>query len=65
MFPVGWNSEQVVRLCQSDIYNIGNCKLGWAFILIAAGTGVALVGAVMSWTPALKRKRDRRQSYSI
>lgn len=65
MFPVGWNAEQVVVLCDSDVYSIGNCELGWAFILIAAGTAVAIAGAAMSWTTALKRKRDRQQSYSI
>ena len=47
------------------MYSIGNCMLGWAFILITAGTAVALVAAFMSWTPVLKRKKDRQQSYSI
>ena len=67
VFPVGWNSDEVKSICgsKSNIYNFGNCTLGWAFIIIIVGTGVALAAAIMSWTPLLKRKKDREPSYAI
>ena len=66
VFPVGWNSSQVTSLCgpSSGLYKLGDCRVGWAFIVIITGTAVALVAAILSWAPLLKRKKDRSRRRS-
>ncbi|XP_011402532.1 PREDICTED: lipoma HMGIC fusion partner-like [Amphimedon queenslandica] len=61
VFPVGWNSPRVTSLCglNSGLYKLGDCRIGWAFIVIIIGTAVALVAAILSWTPLIKREKDR------
>lgn len=68
VFPVGWDRPQVKEVCgtSSSVYNIGNCTVGWAFILIIIGTVIGIIATCISWTPVLKRKKDeRRTSYTL
>ena len=59
VFPVGWKAPQVQSVCGSDTYKLGHCKLGWAFIVIIVGTGIGVIASFMSWTPVLKKKKNR------
>ena len=68
VFPVGWNAEGVESVCGRNVgvYSLGNCSVGWAYILIIVGTGVGLAAACMSWTALFKRKTDDDDSpYAI
>ena len=67
IFPVGWDVEAVKSVCgpEAGVYSLGDCEIGWAFIIILVGTAVAIAAAIMSWTPLLKRKKDDEHSYAL
>lgn len=67
VFPVGWDAKGVRSVCGEDagVYAIGNCSIGWAYIIIIIGTGLGLAAVCMSWTALLKRKNDEDSPYAI
>ena len=67
VFPAGMDVPQVQELCgrNSGRFNLGNCELGWAYIVICFGTAMGLIATALAWTPVRWRDRDREQSYSI
>ena len=67
VFPVGWGAKGVQSVCGTDAgtYTLGDCSVGWAYIVIIIGTGIATTALIMSWTPLLKRKSDENPSYAI
>lgn len=67
VFPVGWDAKGVRSVCGdgADVYSIGNCSIGWAYIIVIIGTGVGVAAVCMSWTPLIKRKTDEDSPYAI
>lgn len=66
-FPAGWDAEGVRQLCGDGAakYNPGDCQIGWAYILIIAGTAVGLAAASLSFSAGLKRRKIQEPSYAI
>lgn len=58
LFPVGFSAARVVMICQSDIYSLGRCTVGWTYMLYIVGTALSVVAAALSWTPIRSRKRS-------
>jgi len=58
LFPAGWDAPEVQLLCgtETDSYNLGNCRIGWAYILTIGGTVIAAVAASLSW--CTKKHKD-------
>ena len=52
LFPAGLGVPPIKSLCgvNADRFNIGDCSVGWAYIIVILGTFVALVATAMSWT---------------
>ena len=47
-------------------FKLGDCEIGWAYIVIIAGTAIGIVAVLMSWTPAKWKTKDNdRDSYTI
>ena len=67
VFPAGMGVNPVQELCgpESGKFRLGDCSLGWAFILIIIGTLLALVAMVMSWTALKWRDKEDHDSFSI
>ncbi len=67
VFPVGWDATDVQSICgtKAGIYDMGNCSIGWSYIVIIIGTGIAMTAMAMSWTTLLKRKSDGDASYAL
>ena len=61
IFPFGWDNIEVRQACgeTANNYELGNCKLGWAAFLIAAGTVATLV---CSWLSVSAGKSDRMKA---
>lgn len=68
LFPAGMNQGEVKVFCgaRAGRFKLGDCQLGWAFIIIIMGTGVALVATCMSWCTIRWREKHRdNQRYSV
>ena len=58
LFPVGFSAPRVVMMCQSNIYSLGRCTVGWTYMLYIVGTALSIVAVALSWTPIRSRKRS-------
>lgn len=69
LFPSGLDNDKVQHpnLCgdSASAYNLGDCKMGWAYITVIVGTALGIVAVMMSWTPVMWKKRDNRASYPL
>lgn len=72
LFPAGMSAPEVRNpaLCgmSADRFSIGDCSVGWAYIVTIVGTFFALVATSMSWTTYRWRDRDDdddRDSYNM
>ncbi|XP_054601850.1 LHFPL tetraspan subfamily member 5b [Nothobranchius furzeri] len=52
IYPDGWNSEEVKRMCgqRTDKYSLGNCTIRWAYILAIISILDAVLLALLSFT---------------
>ena len=59
LFPAGWDAPEVQLFCGSEAksYNLGNCRIGWAYLLTIGGTVIAAVATSISWCTK-KHKND-------
>ena len=51
VFPAGFDEFEVREICSqsADSYKLGQCRIGWAYILTIGGTCIAAVAASISW----------------
>lgn len=50
LYPAGWGSARIVKLCGEDAgaYGIGDCSIGWAFYACVGGTILVFICSVLS-----------------
>ena len=50
IYPSGWGSETVQQACgkKADFYEIGHCRLGWAFFIFVIAISLAFICAGLS-----------------
>ena len=62
LFPAGFGASKVKKICRtSEIFNVGECQLGWAYIVNICGVFIAIISAFLSWTPG-RWKKNRSNS---
>uniref|UniRef100_A0A0B6ZPP5 Uncharacterized protein n=1 Tax=Arion vulgaris TaxID=1028688 RepID=A0A0B6ZPP5_9EUPU len=66
IYPNGWDTTQVVQACghKSDVYNLGDCSLYWAFYTTAAGAGLTILCSSLT-CHAFKQKPYYRNTYDV
>lgn len=68
IFPAGIDNDIVrhPQLCgqSAGSFKLGDCSIGWAYILVMVGTGVGVVAVGLSWTPGCWREKHREASYN-
>ena len=67
LFPAGMDNPMVLSFCNNDgNFDIGDCQLGWAFIVIIVGTVLAAVATPLSLSTLKWREKEREmQSFSV
>ncbi|CAD5228905.1 unnamed protein product [Bursaphelenchus okinawaensis] len=50
LFPMGWDTQEVRDSCgtNADKFLLGDCELGWAYIILLVGAGLMLVCGALS-----------------
>lgn len=58
IYPAGWKSTEVQRLCgfTAESFVIGNCTVGWAYILAMVGIFDALFLAILALVLATRQE---------
>lgn len=68
VFPAGIDDDNVrhPQLCgpSAGSFTLGDCSVGWAYILVMVGTGVGAVAVGLSWTPGRWREKHSEGSYT-
>ena len=68
VFPSGIGSDSVQhpQLCGSnaDSFKLGDCTVGWAYILTIVGTGIGVVAASLSWTACYWKEKNKEGEYN-
>lgn len=56
VYPLGWNLDIIRKTCGSlsDMYNAGDCKIGWAYYLAVISCLDALVLATLAFILAAR-----------
>ena len=69
VFPSGIGSDGVrhPQLCGSSAgsFQLGDCTLGWAYILAVVGTSIGVVAAGLSWTACYWKEKNKEGEYTI
>ena len=69
IFPAGISSDGVrhPQLCgpSAGSFTLGECTVGWAYILVMVGTGVGAVAVGLSWTPGRRREKHSDTPYVL
>ena len=69
VFPSGMDSENVRsdNLCgqSADSFTLGDCNVGWAYIVVIIGTVIEVVAFMLSWSPSKSRRRDTEYTFDI
>lgn len=60
IYPSGWGSVEFQQACgnEANFYKLGHCKLGWAFFIFVAGTGLSFICAALSTATLSKPKHS-------
>ncbi|KAM9326333.1 LHFPL tetraspan subfamily member 1 protein [Gastrophryne carolinensis] len=63
LYPLGWNSPQIQQACGnvSSQFELGSCKLGWAYYCTGGGAAVAML--VCTWMSCFAGKKSKRPLY--
>ncbi|XP_043927588.1 LHFPL tetraspan subfamily member 6 protein [Protopterus annectens] len=63
LYPLGWDSEEVRQTCSnlSDQYELGTCKIGWAFYCTGGGAAVAML--LCTWMACFAGKKQKQYPY--
>ncbi|KAE9553742.1 hypothetical protein FO519_003052 [Halicephalobus sp. NKZ332] len=50
LYPLGWDNQEVLDACgsMSGRYILGECQIGWAYILMLAGSGLLITCGALS-----------------
>lgn len=68
VFPAGINEYvKHPELCgpSASSYEVGECSIGWAYILTMVGTGTGAVATGLSWTPGRFKEKHRKGGYVL
>uniref|UniRef100_A0A8C5MZ09 LHFPL tetraspan subfamily member 1 n=1 Tax=Leptobrachium leishanense TaxID=445787 RepID=A0A8C5MZ09_9ANUR len=63
LYPLGWNSPEIQQACGngSSQFQLGTCKLGWAYY--CTGGGAALAMLICTWLSCFAGKRGKPTPY--
>ncbi|KAL4712164.1 hypothetical protein ACJJTC_011025 [Scirpophaga incertulas] len=63
LYPWGWGADRVKRLCgeYSEPYIPGDCSIGWAFFVTAAGVALVFLASALSKTADKAANSDKVQ----
>lgn len=60
LFPAGMDDPVIRTLCENTAaFQLGNCQLGWAYIIMIVGTAIAIVATILSWSTIKWREKDQ------
>lgn len=56
VYPLGWDNEEIVRICGNSAsqFNLGTCGIRWAYILAIIGIFDAFILAILAFVLATK-----------
>ncbi|XP_075040410.1 LHFPL tetraspan subfamily member 1 protein [Mixophyes fleayi] len=63
LYPLGWNSSEIQQACgnASSQFQLGTCKLGWAYYCTGGGAAVTML--ICTWLSCCAGKRSKPSPY--
>ncbi|CAH2314982.1 lipoma HMGIC fusion partner-like 1 [Pelobates cultripes] len=63
LYPLGWNSPEIQQACgnASSQFQLGTCKLGWAYYCTGGGAAVSML--ICTWMSCFAGKRKKPSPY--
>nr|XP_033802080.1 LHFPL tetraspan subfamily member 1 protein [Geotrypetes seraphini] len=63
LYPLGWNSPEIQQTCgnTSDQFQLGACKLGWAYYSTGGGAAAAML--ICTWLSCFAGKNTKPSIY--
>ncbi|KAM4696924.1 LHFPL tetraspan subfamily member 1 protein [Rhinophrynus dorsalis] len=63
LYPLGWNSPEIQQACgnASSQFQLGTCKLGWAYYCTGGGAAVAML--ICTWLSCCAGKKSKPSLY--
>ncbi|CAI9593252.1 unnamed protein product [Staurois parvus] len=63
LYPLGWNSPEIQQACgnTSSQFQLGTCKLGWAYYCTGGGAAVAML--ICTWLSCFAGKKKKPSLY--
>ncbi|XP_053329600.1 LHFPL tetraspan subfamily member 1 protein [Spea bombifrons] len=63
LYPLGWNSLEIQQACGnvSSQFQLGTCKLGWAYYCTGGGAAVAML--ICTWLSCFAGKKHKPSLY--
>ncbi|XP_077337139.1 LHFPL tetraspan subfamily member 1 protein [Lithobates pipiens] len=63
LYPLGWNSPEIRQACgnASSQFQLGSCKLGWAYYCTGGGAAVAML--ICTWLSCFAGKKTKPSLY--
>ncbi|XP_053547892.1 LHFPL tetraspan subfamily member 1 protein [Bombina bombina] len=63
LYPLGWNSPEIQQACGnvSSQFQLGTCKLGWAYYCTGGGAAVAML--ICTWLSCFAGKKNKPSLY--
>ncbi|XP_006000309.2 LHFPL tetraspan subfamily member 6 protein [Latimeria chalumnae] len=60
LYPLGWNSAEVQQTCgsTSNQFQLGSCKLGWAYYCTGGGAAAAML--ICTWMSCFAGRNDKK-----
>ncbi|CAD5235057.1 unnamed protein product [Bursaphelenchus xylophilus] len=61
LFPMGWDNQEIKDSCgaHASKFLLGDCELGWAYIILLVGAGLMLICGTLSVCGAKSFRRKR------
>ncbi|XP_040298772.1 LHFPL tetraspan subfamily member 1 protein [Bufo bufo] len=63
LYPLGWNSPEIQQACGnvSSQFQLGTCKIGWAYYCTGGGAAVAML--ICTWLSCFAGKKSKPSPY--
>ncbi|KAM5146879.1 LHFPL tetraspan subfamily member 1 protein [Mantella aurantiaca] len=63
LYPLGWNSPEIQQACgnTSSQFQLGTCKLGWAYYCTGGGAAVTML--ICTWLSCFAGKKNKPSLY--
>lgn len=65
---MGDDKVQHPDLCgaSANSFKLGECKIGWAYVVVVIGSTLGVIAVLISWTPVKWKRKDKDgDSYAL